>query len=124
MKEVKFLNLKLNKFDVLGTKPYQEPVLWRRDIVVVALLLLLLIFIIAMLVVCACRNAYRDDKLFYKRKQFFRESIIRKSHQNGRVLPPTSGALDVFDAMNPRASIANLAAQNARQSRRAGKKAR
>lgn len=92
-----------------GTKPYQEPVLWRKDIVVVVLLLLLLLFIVAILIVCACRSAHRDDKLFYKRKQFFRESLVRKSRQNGR-LPVQTANTDIFDTMNPRASISNLAA--------------
>jgi hypothetical protein len=109
-------------------RPYQEPVLWRRDIVIVALILLLLLFIVAILGVCAFRNAQRDDKLFYKRKQFFRESLVRKSRQNGRVLPPTSGAdVDIFDAMNPRTSVANLAANlpnNLRQNRRNAKRSK
>lgn len=95
----------------LGTKPYQEPSLWRSDVVIVALLLLLLLFIVAILVVCACRSAHRNDKLFYKRKQFFRESLVRKSRQNGRFPGQTATAVDFFDTMNPGAS-SNLAAQN------------
>jgi hypothetical protein len=65
---------------------------------------------VAILIVCACRSAHRDDKLFYKRKQFFRESLVRKSRQNGRLPGQTAATTDIFDTMNPRASISNLAA--------------
>ncbi|KAI6213056.1 hypothetical protein M3Y94_00104200 [Aphelenchoides besseyi] len=100
-----------------GTKPYQEPVLWRRDILLAAALLFVLLITVALLLVCACRKAQKRTEHRQLKKQFYRDSIrhsrSRAGQGNGR-----SAVSDVFDTMNPRSSVANFAAANGRKNGR------
>ncbi|CAD5229908.1 unnamed protein product [Bursaphelenchus xylophilus] len=95
-----------------GTRPYKEPILWRRDLVFVAIALLLLALLILFLLICACRRAKKREKQFKAQKLQFREGSLRKkSPYNPRAMrngaPPNS--TDIFDAMNPQANVANVA---------------
>ncbi|CAD5226291.1 unnamed protein product [Bursaphelenchus okinawaensis] len=93
-----------------GTKPYKEPILWRRDLVFVAIALLILALLIILLMICACRRASKRQKQFKAQKLQFREGSLRKkSPHNGRRNGAPPNSTDIFDAMNPQANVANLA---------------
>lgn len=70
-----------------GTQPYQEPLMWRRDVILVVSLFALLGLLLLCLALCACRKSQRRKESFLKRKEFVRESI-RRSREDFQVSIP------------------------------------
>ncbi|KAI1717620.1 scavenger receptor cysteine-rich domain-containing protein [Ditylenchus destructor] len=99
-----------------GTKPYQEPIMWRRDIILAVGFFLILAILLVILALCWCRKAHKRRETFHRKKQFvrdslrkskqrqFEDSIIGTKHQDS-VAPQQNGSsmpAPGFPAMNPR----------------------
>uniref|UniRef100_A0A914EF37 SRCR domain-containing protein n=1 Tax=Acrobeloides nanus TaxID=290746 RepID=A0A914EF37_9BILA len=60
-----------------GTKPYQEPIMWRRDIILAIVLVIVLACLLALLAICWCMKSRKRKEEFFTRKEFIRDSIRR-----------------------------------------------
>uniref|UniRef100_A0A914QMW6 Uncharacterized protein n=1 Tax=Panagrolaimus davidi TaxID=227884 RepID=A0A914QMW6_9BILA len=66
------------------TKPYQEPVLWRRDIIIAIILVCLLLLILALLFIGWCAKSNRRKEEVFTKKQYIRESLRRQKDRSFR----------------------------------------
>lgn len=64
----------------LGTKSYQEPIMWRKDVILAVILLTILIILMMCLALCACRKSQSRKENFLMRKEFVRNSLRRSQH--------------------------------------------
>uniref|UniRef100_A0A0N4ZT88 SRCR domain-containing protein n=1 Tax=Parastrongyloides trichosuri TaxID=131310 RepID=A0A0N4ZT88_PARTI len=64
-----------------GTKPYQEPIMWRGGIIMAVIILGILVSILIMLAVCWCFKSRKRDEEHSLRKDFIRESVRKSKHK-------------------------------------------
>ncbi|CEF63163.1 SRCR domain and Parallel beta-helix repeat and Pectin lyase fold/virulence factor domain and Pectin lyase fold domain and C-type lectin-like domain and C-type lectin fold domain and SRCR-like domain-containing protein [Strongyloides ratti] len=67
-----------------GTKPYQEPIMWRKGLTYFVIILGCLIGVLVMLSVCWYFKSKKRDEEHIMRKDFARESVKRKQEEKLR----------------------------------------